>query len=400
MTQRSFFWNGIIVGDAATYTEGGKGYHASVSTHDSPLCRMFRALWNGNGNRGVLYGWTNELEVTGAATPITIDTGAAIVYGLYYENTSAITKAISTPTVARRYDRVVVRRDWAAQTARIHVITGMENGSVPSLTQGWSTRTTYDIPLATLLVETDGTITITDNREYCTYSTMGTTTSRKYTTANIANDSITLSQRKQKTKSFFLGGGDLVVDVVPGKWTRHYCDGGQYVGPCCGEQAVQSLSLVTQSGPPEFGGAADIKAWKSDATTYGGVYASFCLPGDFVEEANTLGMSIIPSYIWVINNATTATSATIYSSYHVRSDGSMYASGRVASSLSASTANSVHRVAGVTMYGASASFWTGNGLNIELDRDRMFHYRIWTTGISGSESIGILGIEFRYTGYT
>lgn len=394
MTQRSFFWNGSTVGDADTYTKG-KGYHTSVSTYESSLHdRLLRATWNGTENRGVLPDWNNELAVTSGAGSISVNTGAAIVYGLYYENTTPTNKTITTPTTASRRDRVVVRRNWATQEARIHVITGVEgDADSPALVQSPkpSGSGVYDIPLATATVTTGGGITISDEREYCTPSTTMTSTSNLFTTASFADDSITFSQRASRSKVFFLGGGDFVADVIPGQWTRAYYDGGEYVVQ---SPLIDNHVLTTQTGPPVFDGAANIKAWESDVTSYGGIYASLCLPGDLVDGTT------ITSYIWIINNVTTTTAATIYSSYHVRGNQPMFASGRASYSFSASTANKVYRIAGVTMYGASASYWAGNGLPLELSRDRMFHYRVWTTGISGSESIGIMGIEFRYTGYT
>lgn len=391
MTQRSFFWNGVMVGDALTYTEG-KGYHASVSTHESPLHdRMIRALWNGTGNRGVLPDWNNELEVTGAATPITIDSGAAIVYGLYYENTTSITKAITTPTANARYDRVVVRRDWATQTARIHVITGVENSPTrPNLRQ--SPRTVYDIPLATLMVETDGTITITsDDREYCTPSTTMTTTTNTFNTTNIANNSIALTQRATRRKKLFFGGGDLIPNVVSGSTSYSTISTGS---------ALQSplnwgmMALLSHSGPPEWGGDADAQGWKMALGTSGGVCVSFRLPGDYVDN-NT-----ISSYIWWVNNATTSTSASLRSLYHVYYDrlGYVYnewiglTSDLTTTSISASTKNVVYRTPGASL------LYYPSGMP-RRDQTRIINYYVAASSLTGSESINILGIEFVYPGY-
>lgn len=394
MTQRSFFWNGTTVGDADTYTKG-RGYHASVSTYESPLHdRLFRAVWNGTGNRGVLYGWTNELEVTGAGTPISVNTGAAIVYGLYYENKdAAVTKAIATPVTDRRYDRVVVRRNWTTQTARIHVITGVEGADIPSLVQSPAPDGIgiYDIPLATLTVATDGTITVTDDREYCTFSTTMTSTANKFTTANFADDSITFEQRETREKILFLGGGDLIPNQTSASIT--YATATSLSYPWAGSTNWGNLSLLTQTGPPVWGGAADEQAWKADSSTAGGVYVSFRLPGDHVGGTN------MTSYIWWVNNATTATAGSLKTLYHLYYNG-LYtyyewpgqASGITSTSISAGTANMVYRTAGITVGGEWYRLWD--------ERYPLINYYVTATSLTGSESIGIMGIEFRYTGYT
>jgi hypothetical protein len=66
----------------------------------------------------------------------------------------------------------VVRRDYAAQTARIARVTGVASATVPTaptLTQ--DAAGIYEIPLAQALIDDAGTITITDTREYAAYTT-------------------------------------------------------------------------------------------------------------------------------------------------------------------------------------------------------------------------------------
>ena len=98
MGQRSFFWNGVTVGDANTWcvaTADGVGYHMSNATVVSPWVDIvMRMLLNGTGNRGVLLGWLNALAVTGATSPVSVNTGGAVIYGLCYENDAAVTVTI------------------------------------------------------------------------------------------------------------------------------------------------------------------------------------------------------------------------------------------------------------------------------------------------------------------
>jgi len=103
---------------------------------------------------------------------VSVATGAAIVYGGFYELPSPATVTVSTPSSGNsRYDRVVLQRLWANQTTRVGRVVGVAAPSpaVPSLTQ--SPGTVYEVPLATLLIDDTGTITTTDAREYCTYCT-------------------------------------------------------------------------------------------------------------------------------------------------------------------------------------------------------------------------------------
>ena len=159
MTQRSLFWDGIV-GDGGPYTQ----------QHLHGL--FFRVLLNGTGNRGVLRNWENELLVSGVSSPVNVAIGAAIVYGGYYETDEPVTVNIPTPSSGNsRYDRVVVRRNWSSQTTRIARVSGVAAAApaIPALTQ--AAGAIYEIPLATVLITDAGNITVTDAREFCTFTT-------------------------------------------------------------------------------------------------------------------------------------------------------------------------------------------------------------------------------------
>jgi len=182
MTERSLFWDGIATGDCGPYTQA----HL--------MDRFFRALLNGTGNRGVLKGWGNELLVSGTASPLTVDTGGAIVYGLFQNIDNPVSVSIPTPTSGKsRYDRVVARRTWATQQIRIGRISGVAAVApvIPSLVQ--TPDTTYDIPLATVLITDAGNITLTDTREFCSFSTQwpaGSVDTEHYATGGITPASV------------------------------------------------------------------------------------------------------------------------------------------------------------------------------------------------------------------
>lgn len=115
-------------------------------------------------------GHLNELAVTGAASPVAVNTGAALVDGIPYENTASVNQAIATPSVGTTGHRIVLRASWAAQTVRITDIASADGvAAIPAAVQ--IAGTTYDITLATLTITTGGVITLTDARSYLHYTT-------------------------------------------------------------------------------------------------------------------------------------------------------------------------------------------------------------------------------------
>jgi hypothetical protein len=120
-----------------------------------------------NGKEGIAPGYLNNLAgtVTGANT-VQIDTGGALADGKYYKNDAAV--SVNIPSAVgggnTRIDRIVLRADWAAFTVTIVRIAGTDAGSptAPAITQ--TSGTTYDIKLYQALVNTSGTVTLTDER--------------------------------------------------------------------------------------------------------------------------------------------------------------------------------------------------------------------------------------------
>lgn len=159
MTQRSLFWDGAV-GDAVAVGQ--------THLHD----QFFRSVLNGTGDRGPIFNWRDELLVSGIASPVSIAAGGACVYGMLYDSDAATSVSVSTPSSGfSRYDRVVLRRDWAVQTVRVARVAGVAGAipAIPALTQ--TVGTIWEIPLATLLMDDAGGITTTDAREFCTYTT-------------------------------------------------------------------------------------------------------------------------------------------------------------------------------------------------------------------------------------
>lgn len=166
--EKSLFWftNGFAgdIGDgSAPYTQ------EEVRLHH-------HAMFAGNvANAGVFAGVLNILEVAGVATPLTVDTGRGSVYGFPYWNDASLNVAVATPGVGDTGGRVILRASWVTQTVRAIVVLNADgNAAIPALTQ--VANTTWDIPLATFVIDTAGNIWtdsstsvagVTDARVFC-----------------------------------------------------------------------------------------------------------------------------------------------------------------------------------------------------------------------------------------
>ena len=120
-------------------------------------------------SQGVWEGQLNELVATGAVSPVAINTGRALVDGVWYESDASENIAIPSPAVNPRVDRIVLRKDWALQTIRLTRIAGAESAAqvppAPALTQ--IDGTTWDLPLWQIHITTGGVITLWhDEREF------------------------------------------------------------------------------------------------------------------------------------------------------------------------------------------------------------------------------------------
>lgn len=154
MTEKSFYWANIAIGDGI------------YSTYDDD---EFSDIWRkmflrDRTTQGYIERYENELRVsTPAGGTIRVATGAAIVDGKFYETDANVDTAVPAPAVLTRYDRVVLQKDWAAQTVRVAIILGVEGAGVPpAVTQ--TDGVTWEISLATYSITTGSVFTITDDR--------------------------------------------------------------------------------------------------------------------------------------------------------------------------------------------------------------------------------------------
>ncbi len=252
MAEISYFWDGSTVGDAGPYDA------ADMATY-------FRALTGSGGDEGVLAGWLNELEVTdGGGLNADVDTGAAMVYGTWFENDAAETVALA-PNAAQT---VIVRASWAAQTVRL-AATSVALVQTPGVT--------YEIPLATLTTDGAGiTVGPADARDYCEFSTEAPALS--VFAENIQDGAITWAKQVNQTRRFFRGAGQFQPDGT---------NAASWVNP----------SLVSLPNPSYYGPYGFRDMWQFADGVTDAVWCTFRAP----EDLTGVGAAPYPItlYIWM-----------------------------------------------------------------------------------------------------
>lgn len=202
MAELSLFWDGSTLGDCGPYAD------------EDIMDTYFRAITNSTPgaalDQGVLVGWANEFDYSFAANTVIVDTGAAMIYGLFYENDAALN--VNIPN-GPRTDLIVIRRSWGAATARITRIAGPG----AAVTQNY--LVTYDIPLYTVDVDAFGTVVLnTDLRDYCEFST--TLPDASVGTDNIQDGAVGISELINQVRWISRGAGTLEPDSAsPASWT-------------------------------------------------------------------------------------------------------------------------------------------------------------------------------------
>jgi len=244
MTERSRFWDGTVLGDAVAVGQS--------HLHD----QFFRCVCGANDNHAVINGWRNELEVTGTGSPVSVATGGAVVYGMFFDSDAAVSVNIPTPSSGfSRYDRVVLRRDWSTYTVRIARVAGVAAAipAVPALTQG--AGAIWESPLATVLVDDAGIITITDTREYC--QILSEWAANIITAGMYEEGAVTAAKRPDRTRYVLRGANEIRPDSAnPCVWTV----GASY-------DYWEFTDGVTTEGwayficPDDLTGTADIYTW-------------------------------------------------------------------------------------------------------------------------------------------
>ena len=203
MTEESWPWSTVVgLGDGS----------AELGEANS---REFLALYFGVQNpsvegvcKGLLIG---ELEVSGIATPLSVDPGAAICYGLYISDDTE-TLPVSTPAIGTTGGRVVLQTNWAGTggagleaRTRLAVLMSADGvPGIPALTQAFGT--TWEISLATFTVTVGGVITVTDDRTFRRSTAMVDTDEiidLAVETGKIANDAVDDTKAGNRVPQFY-----------------------------------------------------------------------------------------------------------------------------------------------------------------------------------------------------
>jgi hypothetical protein len=135
----------------------GSNYSANVD----PDSYHLSLAGDGFATECVLQGWLNEFAISGAASPITVGSGRAFVYGKEIVSSADETLAIPTPAGAVRIDCVVLEVDYVNKTADAAIVrvAGAEGGGAPAITQTIGTK--YQVKLGEVSITVGGVTTCT-----------------------------------------------------------------------------------------------------------------------------------------------------------------------------------------------------------------------------------------------
>lgn len=180
MAESSFPWTDAT-GDGGSYAH-------------NVLDNYFEKLFTTDlaATEGVLLGDGAELACAGAATPVVVQEGSAVVKGKFYISTADTNVAVATPSAGHtRKDRIVLRANFTAMTIRITKISAAEDADFPAITQ--TDGTTWDLPLCKLTITDAAVITVVDERTFCHFGTAVNTAmidALAVTSAKLAADSV------------------------------------------------------------------------------------------------------------------------------------------------------------------------------------------------------------------
>ncbi len=124
---------------------------------------------------GVLRGVGDELIVSGAASPLSVGIGAAVVDGIFGINPSPEDVAVPTPSVGTTGHRIVLRATWGAtQTLRVALKSNADgvplSTQVPELQQ--DSGVLYEVALARFDITTAGVIQgLVNEQGFCHFAT-------------------------------------------------------------------------------------------------------------------------------------------------------------------------------------------------------------------------------------
>lgn len=158
MTEKSYFWDGLAIGDAK---------ESPFSSQE--LASFIRLIGT---QEGVIPYFLDELQVTYAANAVTVGAGGAVVNGHIYINTQPIVFNL-TDAPNPRYDKLFLRADTASNTVRLVLSLGSNDYlAVPEAPYPLQTATQYDLEIARIYVTGSPAVgTVYDRRSFI-YTTL------------------------------------------------------------------------------------------------------------------------------------------------------------------------------------------------------------------------------------
>jgi hypothetical protein len=154
-------------------TPSGDQQSSYTQSHLSTFARVVAAC---RGYEGVAHDYLNELAcAANGANTVAVATGGALVDGKAFVNDAS--QNVNIPSAVgggnTRIDRIVLRANWAGFNVSVVRIAGVDAASptAPAITQ--TSGTTYDIMLCQVLVNTSGTVTVTDERVFAKVDATG-----------------------------------------------------------------------------------------------------------------------------------------------------------------------------------------------------------------------------------
>lgn len=247
MAENSFPWDG----NSASGGTGDCGPYSSDEFRD-----WFRMLFcNDETTEFVVPLYKNTLSVASSGNAqVSIATGAAIVDGLWYENTSSTTKAVSAHAGRDSWYRIVLRANWTAQTVTLVALGG--DATCPTVTQ--TDGTTWENSLALVQVSDASAVTVTDERIYLHFNTKidaDNIDSAVITGAKIATSAVSAANIANRSRKFVVEPNMIWNDTDSASLTSVWSDGSYTL------QGDKDLSVYAESiVPMDYSSSMTVKA--------------------------------------------------------------------------------------------------------------------------------------------
>lgn len=286
MTESSMVWGGTATGDAAA------GNFTAPYSDDEFSDMLAMILTYDRTTQGVIRsartGYSGNLAVTNpAGVTIRVATGLALVDGKLYANSANVDNVVVAPGGGSNFYRIVLRKDFAAQTVRIALI-GPDIAAFPAVTQ--TDGTTWEISLAGIEITSASAITITDERDYAIIVDTGNIADDAVTGDKIADNSIVPDQIVNRTRAF-------LVQAV-----EAYDMTGSATVPRPGNAVVSAFVL----GPA---------GWPLENNSITRCYANFYVPSDFVSDMTITMIVMHSDYSGALGGATSDAVFRMYTYY-------------------------------------------------------------------------------------